>query len=126
MTFLPMLSFIDVLKPLDKELSGKWATRRPEELRPVEFLELTAEIFGEVSPDDIPTVSLSTQSPSRFQTSDSEMELDAMIWTREMFSSPWGTVWRGSMDKQESNKRSASPNSYDDDEVEDLVTSYGE
>lgn len=34
------------------ELPERWATRRPEELYPLEFVELTAELFGETSEEE--------------------------------------------------------------------------
>lgn len=55
---------------IGKDLPEKWATRRPEELRPPDFLELTADLYGEVSPLAVP--------PST-----------------DLFTSPWGKVWRG-------------------------------
>ena len=33
------------------ELSERWATRRPEELTPEEFLELTTELYGPATDD---------------------------------------------------------------------------
>mmetsp|Transcript_22642 Transcript_22642/g.33099 ORF Transcript_22642/g.33099 Transcript_22642/m.33099 type:complete len:339 (+) Transcript_22642:164-1180(+) len=39
-------------------LPPRWATLRPEELRPVEFLELTADLYGECDPaSQLPTAS---------------------------------------------------------------------
>jgi hypothetical protein len=66
-------------------LPAKWATRRPEELRPPDFLELTADLYGETS---LPTTAVaadkSTGDPSA-----------SAVWSRDLFSSPWGKVWRG-------------------------------
>lgn len=30
------------------QLNSKWASKRPEELRPEEFIDITAELYGEV------------------------------------------------------------------------------
>lgn len=40
----------DLVSNSDKidQLSDQWATRRPEELKPAEFIALTAEIYGRV------------------------------------------------------------------------------
>ena len=39
--------FLELIKAEGLELQEKWATRRPEELTPSEFIDLTLELYGE-------------------------------------------------------------------------------
>ena len=40
-------SCVELIKAEGLELHEKWATRRPEELTPSEFIDLTLELYGE-------------------------------------------------------------------------------
>jgi hypothetical protein len=56
-----ILIFLDLLNQEKLVLSDKWGTKRPEQLSPTEFIEMTAELFGEqIQPALRATLSTST------------------------------------------------------------------
>lgn len=80
------------------DLSEKWATRRPEQLTPLEFIELTTEIYGEVSEtdDDLElNLATTTESGKSSDTASTEgVGVSLLVFADEGLGYRTTPVWR--------------------------------
>ena len=64
-------------------LPEKWAKLRPEQLRPAQFLELTADLYGTRAPELVPPLE---RNHSSVVATSREIYTSPIVWRKNMFA----------------------------------------